>query len=145
MLKFLSPSLTFSRQLHNVVAPPATKQLTNLTPLKFEKDLYATIRVHNRPYMVTEGDKVFLPFRMKHAEIGDTLTFNDVISIGSRNYIFAGKPIDPQLFSIKATVIEKTKQPYYVKEVTKRRQRHVRHIPVKHDLTVLRVSELRLL
>ncbi|ODV94961.1 hypothetical protein PACTADRAFT_50799 [Pachysolen tannophilus NRRL Y-2460] len=114
----------------------------DLSPLKFEQDLYVTLRIHNRPYLVTLGDKVVLPFKLKHAEIGDVLKFNDVTSIGSRNYTVTGDPIDPSLFSIKAVVIEKTKNPMYTKEITKRRQRHVRHVNVKHDITILRISEL---
>ncbi|KAH3670570.1 hypothetical protein OGAPHI_001085 [Ogataea philodendri] len=117
----------------------------DLTPLKYEQDLYASLRVHNRPYLVTKGDEMILPFRLKHAQVGDVLNFNDVTTIGSRNYTFHLKEaIDPSIFTIKAVVVEKTKKPMYVKEITKRRDRHVRHVPVKHDYTVLRVSELKL-
>ncbi|KAG7731132.1 hypothetical protein KL948_003412 [Ogataea haglerorum] len=117
----------------------------DLTPLKYEQNLYASLRVHNRPYLVTKGDEMILPFRLKNAEVGDVLNFHDVTTIGSRNYTYnLSGSIDPSIFTIKAVVVEKTKKPMYVKEITKRRNRHTRHVKVKHDYTVLRVSELKL-
>lgn len=141
------PTRSFTTQfalLQNQQKQTISSKLPDLQPLKFEKDLYATIRIHNRPYLITEGDKIILPFRLKNAEVGDVLNFDDVTTIGSRNFTYSDTPIDSSLYSIKATVIEKTKKPMYTKEITKRRQRHVRHVNVKHDLTVLRVSELKL-
>lgn len=122
----------------------AATQVSDLLPLKFEQDIYATIKIHNRSYLVTEGDTVILPFRLKEAEVGDVLDIYNVTTLGSRNYTVVGEPIDKSLYSIKATVIEKTKNPLYIKEVTKRRNRHVRHIPVQHDKTILRISELKI-
>ncbi|SCV03383.1 LAMI_0H07712g1_1 [Lachancea mirantina] len=117
-------------------------QNIDTTPLKLSNELFATFRIHNRPYLVTKGDKVYLPFRMKQAEVGDVLNLNDVTTIASRNYQVVGYPIDPSLYTVKATVIEKTKRPMKVREVTKRRNRKVRHAETKADLTVLRISEL---
>lgn len=116
----------------------------DLTPLKLSNELYAIFRIHNRPYLVTEGDKVILPFKLKQAEVGDILNLNDVTTLGSRNYKLVDDPIDPSLFTIKATVMEKTKRPMRIREVTKRRNRKVRHAINKADLTVLRISEIKL-
>ncbi|ODV83130.1 hypothetical protein CANARDRAFT_30222 [[Candida] arabinofermentans NRRL YB-2248] len=122
-----------------------SSSIPDLTPLKFEKNLYATIKIHERPYLVTEGDEVILPFRMKHAEIGDILHFQNVTTVGSKNYTYhLDSSIDSSVVSIKGVVLEKTKKPMTVKEITKRRNRHTRHVKVKHDLTVLRITELKL-
>lgn len=115
----------------------------DLSPLKLADEIYAIFRVHNRPYLVTEGDKVTLPFKVKQAEVGDVLSFNDVTTIGSRNYKLMDYPIDPSLYTLKATIIEKTKRAFQVREVTKRRNRKVRHATSKGDLTILRISELK--
>ncbi|AGO13238.1 AaceriAFR091Wp [[Ashbya] aceris (nom. inval.)] len=116
----------------------------DLGPLRLANDLYAVFRIHNRPYLVTKGDQVILPFKLKQADVGDVLHLNDVTTIGSRNYKLVDHPIDPSLYSLQATVIEKTKRPLRVREVTKRRNRRVRHALNKADLTILRISELRL-
>ena len=112
--------------------------------MKLSNELYAVFRIHNRPYLVTKGDKVTLPFKLKQAEVGDVLNLNDVTTIGSRNYKIVDNPLDPTLYTIKATVLEKTKRPMRIREVTKRRNRKVRHAVNKADLTVLRISELSL-
>ncbi|KAH3672262.1 hypothetical protein WICMUC_004357 [Wickerhamomyces mucosus] len=120
------------------------KQLPDLTPLKLEDDLYAVIKVHSNPFLVTEGDKVILPYNLKHAQVGDVLNFNDVAVIGSRNYTFTDDSIDPSLYTIKAVVLEKTKLPMRIREITKRRQRKVRHAISKPHRTILRITELKL-
>ncbi|VEU19559.1 DEKNAAC100111 [Brettanomyces naardenensis] len=122
-----------------------SKEIPDLTPLKFEQKIYATIDIHNRPYLITEGDEIVLPFRMKHADVGDVLQFTDITTVGSRNFTYhLKKGIDLAVASIKGVVVEKTKSPMYVKEITKRRNRHVRHVQVKHDLTKIRITELKL-
>ena len=119
-----------------------SQSFIDITPLRLATDLYAVFRIHNRPYLVTEGDKVILPFKMKQAEVGDTLKLTDVITLGSRNFTLKDDPIDPSLYNLKATVIEKTKRKFEIREVTKRRNRRVRHAKRKGDLTILRISKL---
>ncbi|CAI4044582.1 hypothetical protein SUVZ_10G1050 [Saccharomyces uvarum] len=112
------------------------------TPLKLSNELYAVFKIHNRPYLVTKGDRVILPFKLKQAEVGDVLNMTDVTTIGSRNYKLVDHPIDTSLYTLKATVVEKTKRAFQSREVTKRRNRRVRHANSKGDLTILRVSQL---
>lgn len=121
-----------------------SKAQIDLNPLKLSNELYAILRIHNRPYLVTLGDRVILPFKLKQAEVGDILNLNDVTTIGSRNYKVVDYPIESSLYTLKATVLEKTKRAFQVREVTKRRNRKVRHAKSKGDLTILRISELRL-
>ncbi|KAH3900672.1 mitochondrial 54S ribosomal protein bL21m SCDLUD_003670 [Saccharomycodes ludwigii] len=116
----------------------------NLKSLKLSNELYAIFKIHNRPYLVTEGDKVILPFKMKNVEIGDILQLNDVVTIGSRNYKLVDYPIASNLYSLKAVVLEKTKRPMRIREVTKQRNRKVRHAMNKADLTILRITELKI-
>lgn len=119
-----------------------THSPVDITPLRLATDIYAVFRIHNRPYLVTEGDKVILPFKMNQAEVGDILKLSDVTTLGSRNFTLKGDPIDPGLYNLKATVIEKTKRKFEIREVTKRRNRRVRHAKRKGDLTVLRINML---
>lgn len=124
------------------ITSEATPKVVDTTPLKLATELYAEFRVHGRPYVVTEGDRVILPYKVKNAEVGDTLNLTDVRAIGSRNYKLVDEPISPELYTLKATVIEKTKRKFEVREVTKRRSRRVRHAKSKGDLTMIRISEL---
>ncbi|CAI4043633.1 hypothetical protein SKDZ_10G1180 [Saccharomyces kudriavzevii ZP591] len=112
------------------------------TPLKLSNELYAVFRIHNRPYLVTKGDRVILPFKLKQAEVGDVLNMTDVTTLGSRNYKLVDSPIEAGLYTLKATVVGKTKRAFQSREVTKRRNRRVRHANSKGDLTILRISEL---
>jgi len=121
-----------------------SNKLPDLTPLKLSNELYAVVRVHGNPFLVTEGDIMNLPYHLKTAEVGDVLNFSDVTTIGTRNFTYNDEPIDPKLFSIKAVVIEKTKTPMRIREVTKRRNRKVRHAISKPHKTRLRVTEIKL-
>lgn len=145
----VKPNVNFNRKYYSTELQNESKDINNkpqqtidITPLRLATDLYAVFRIHNRPYLVTKGDKVILPFKMKQAEVGDTLKLTDVITLGSRNFTLKGDPIDPSLYKLKATVIEKTKRKFEIREVTKRRNRRVRHAKRKGDLTVLRISKL---
>ncbi|QLL33828.1 hypothetical protein HG536_0F01530 [Torulaspora globosa] len=149
--KLLAPrsliQMSAIRAFHNTATAreksvETSKQL-DVGPLKLSNELYAIFRVHNRPYLVTKGDKVILPFKLKQADVGDTLNLTDVITLGSRNYKLVDYPIDHSLYTLKATVLEKTKRAFEVREVTKRRNRKVRHAKSKGDLTVIRISELK--
>ncbi|SCU78737.1 LAME_0A05578g1_1 [Lachancea meyersii CBS 8951] len=138
------PSFGFGHASRTFASTGSVLQKLDLTPLKLSNELYAVFRIHNRPYLVTKGDKVVLPFKMKQAEVGDVLDLNDVTTIGSRNFKIVDSPLDTSLYQLKATVLEKTKRPMRIREVTKRRNRKVRHAVSKPDLTVLRISELSL-
>lgn len=117
----------------------------SLLPLKFEQNLYATLKIHNRSYLVTKGDLVNLPFNMKTAQIGDVISFSKIDTLGSRNYTYHLKDgIDTDKVTVTGVIVEKTKKPMTLKEVTKKRDRHVKHILSKHDLTVIRINELKI-
>lgn len=142
-------STSFPRLNQATIAKPSildkvSIKQADLTPLKLEGDIYAVIKVHNNPFLVTEGDKVILPYNLKHAQVGDVLDFHHVTTLGSRNYTFTDEVIDPSLYTIKAVVLEKTKLPMRVTKVTKRRNRKVRHAISKPERTILRITELKL-
>lgn len=129
-LKFLKPKIKYTL-------------VEDITPLKEAPALYATVHIHNRHFLVTEGDKISIPVRLRDVEVGDVLNFDQVSNIGSRDYTLSGRPrLDPRMFSIKGVVIEKSKAKRHILEKTRRRRRHIRHIIAKNPLTVIRISEL---
>lgn len=95
--------------------------------------------------MVTKGDKVYLPFKLKNAQVGDSLILNDVVTIGSPDYTYNDESgIDPQLYELKASVTEITREPYYEVYRKKPRCRRLKTFPVEPHQTVLTINELKL-
>lgn len=115
-----------------------------------KSNLYATIKIFNKPYLITAGDKLTLPHNLKNVDIGSVIKFNDIISIGSRDFVFyppsdpEAKPILEKLLNIEGTVIEKTKNKARTKVFEKQRCRKDRRTLVKHKKTVIRISDLNL-
>ncbi|KAK6202346.1 mitochondrial 54S ribosomal protein YmL49 [Scheffersomyces amazonensis] len=137
-----TPTATASSTASSIPKP-------DLRPLKLNsngsRDLYAIFKLHNMPYMVTRGDKVYLPFRLKGARVGDSLLLNYVTTLGSPEYtckIDEGIPTD--LYKLKASVVEITREPYYEVYRKKQRCRRLKTFPVEPYQTVLMINELKL-
>jgi hypothetical protein len=95
--------------------------------------------------MVTKGDKVYLPFKLNKAAVGDTLVLNDVVTLGSPDYTCNDDSgIDSSLFDLKASVTEITREPYYEVYRKKQRCRRLKTFPVEPYQTVLTINELKL-
>lgn len=128
--------------------PTTSTSVPELFPLlRAQPSHYLTVHVHGRPYLVTEGDRVRLPFLMHGVVPGDVLRLDRASALGSRDYTLLGSPtyVDPSLFECRATVLGVESEPLRVKVKTKRRNRRSRRVCSKHRYTVLRISELKLL
>ena len=127
----------------------ATTTASALSTLKLSsngsRDLYAIFRLHNLPYLVTKGDKVYLPYKLKNASVGDVLNLNDVVTLGSPQYTLNMKEgISSELFDLKASVVEITKEPRYQVVRKKQRCRTTKTSQVEPFQTVLMINELKL-
>lgn len=117
--------------------------LTPFEKFRSEPSFYAVIHIYGRPFIVTEGDLVTLPQRLRDVKSGDMIRLNCVSKLGSRNYTLKGQPyINEKLFTCRARVLELTKAPmsYFIKK--KRRQRRIKVVKSKQDYTVLRICEI---
>ncbi|KAI9855100.1 MAG: hypothetical protein M1824_006308 [Vezdaea acicularis] len=113
--------------------------------LKAQGSVYITAHIHARPYLLTVGDTLRLPFLMPAVVPGDILRLNRASHIGSRDYTLKGAPyIDERLFECRARVLGVESEPMRVKEKTKRRQRRVKKVKSKHRYTLLKVAELKI-
>ncbi|KAI0543178.1 hypothetical protein GGR58DRAFT_451009 [Xylaria digitata] len=125
----------------------AAASVSQLFPLlRAQPRHYITAHIHERPYLVTEGDQIRLPFKMPGVVPGDVLRLDRASVLGSRDYTLKGTPwIDSTLFECRATVLGTESEPLRIKIKTKRRNRRSQRVTSKHKYTILRISELKLL
>lgn len=76
---------------HSHLAPqsslPIPDNVRSLLPLlRAQPPYYIRIHIHDRPYLVTVGDVVRLPFRMAGVVPGDILRLNCATIVGSRDF-----------------------------------------------------------
>lgn len=120
--------------------------MTTLPYLTSQKPHYISAHLHDRPYLVTEGDHIRLPFLMPRVGPGDILRFNRASIIGSRDFTLKGTPyIDERMFECRVRVLGVDSEPLRIKEKTKRRQRHVKTVKSQHRYTLLRVMDVKVL
>ncbi|KAF2226617.1 hypothetical protein BDZ85DRAFT_190871 [Elsinoe ampelina] len=148
----------------NVTPPsPLSPSIRTLLPLLLaQRQIYIKSHIHARPYLLTQGDTLRLPFLMPGVQPGDILRLDRASLIGSRDFTLRapglerrGKSatagtirgrvsyLDSRLFVCRAVVMGTESEPMRVMEKTKRRQRHTRHVKSKHRYTVLKIKELR--
>lgn len=122
-----------------------TPAITALLPdLATQPTHYITAHLHARPYLLTAGDTLRLPFRMPNVQAGDVLRLNRASNIGSRDFTLKGAPyLDERLFECRVRVMGVEAEPLRIKEKTKRRQRHVQRVKSKHKYTILKVVDVR--
>ncbi|CAK7201966.1 hypothetical protein SEUCBS139899_004682 [Sporothrix eucalyptigena] len=118
-------------------------------------NIYATVHIHGRPYLVTPGDSLRLPFKMPGVQAGDELLLNRVGVVGNRN-VTAVSSVPSQKESgsydvahvlgatVKAVVLGVETEPLRVMIKKKRRTRRKRTVKSKHHFTVLRIQEVSL-
>jgi large subunit ribosomal protein L21 len=129
-------------------APPATplsESVRTLLPvLAAQPGHYITILIHGRPYLVTEGDSVRLPFKMPGVEPGNILRLTRASVLGSRDLTLRGAPyVDERLFECRAVVTGTESEPMRAMVKKKRRCRRKLTVKSKHRYTMLRICELR--
>ncbi|MCJ1254625.1 hypothetical protein MMC24_002440 [Lignoscripta atroalba] len=146
---------TSSPPIADLPSPTSTSPSTPTTPLsptirsllpllRAQPAHYITAHIHARPYLLTPGDTLRLPFHMPRVLPGDILRLNRASSIGSRDYTLKGAPyLDERLFECRATVVGTESEPMRVMEKTKRRQRRVKTVKSKMRFTILKIRELR--
>ncbi|OTB19604.1 hypothetical protein K445DRAFT_313386 [Daldinia sp. EC12] len=134
-------------QTHPPSGPATSTSVPELFPLlRAQPSHYITVLIHGRPYLVTEGDRIRLPFLMHDVLPGDVLRLDRASTLGSRDYTLVGTPhVDPSLFECRATVLGVESEPLRIKVKTKRRNRRSRRVASKHRYTILAISELKLL
>ncbi|KAL1839848.1 hypothetical protein VTJ49DRAFT_1079 [Mycothermus thermophilus] len=105
---------------------------------------YIRIHIHGRPFLVTEGDSLRLPFRLRGVQTGDVLRLDKASVLGSRDLTLKGAPyVDERLFTCRAVVTGVEAEPMRVMIKKKQRCRRKKHVRSKHRFTVLRICEVR--
>ncbi|KAK5717722.1 hypothetical protein LTR15_008561 [Elasticomyces elasticus] len=96
-----SPAAAPTLQPANTSTPPALSESvrTLLPVLAAQGPHYITAHLYDRPYLLTAGDTVRLPFHMKNVEPGDVLRLNRASVLGSREYTLKAAAATPALKS----------------------------------------------
>ncbi|KAK3191569.1 hypothetical protein K4F52_002384 [Lecanicillium sp. MT-2017a] len=142
----LARPLAFKKSHPSPPTQPIDNSVKTLLPfLAAQPGHYITVHVHGFPYLVQEGDRIRLPFRMPGVLPGDVLRLNRASVLGSRDYTMKGAPhIDERVFECRATVLGTESEPLRIKTKKRRRQRRKRQAFSKHRYTILRISELNI-
>jgi hypothetical protein len=124
---------------------PLSDSIKTLLPLlNAQPQKYVSALIHGKPYLLTVGDSVRLPFHMPGVNPGDVLRLNRASAIGSRDYTLKGEPhVDERLFECRAIVMGTEGEPARIKIKKKQRNRRKKTVISKHKFTVLKLSELR--
>lgn len=119
--------------------------MSRLPHLVGQSPHYVVAELHARPYLLTEGDHIRLPFLMPKVKTGDILRFNRASALGSRDFTLKGSPhVDERMFECRVRVTGVESEPLRIKEKTKRRQRHTKTAKSKHRYTIMRVMDVRI-
>ncbi|CAK7227533.1 hypothetical protein SCUCBS95973_006572 [Sporothrix curviconia] len=131
---------------------PSVSNATSVTTN--HPSVYATVQIHGRPYLVTPGDSLRLPFKMPGVQPGDELLLNRVGVVGNRNVTAVSSVPQTEEGSfdvahvpgvtVKAVVLGVETEPLRVMIKKKRRTRRKRSVKSKHHFTVLRIQQVSL-
>lgn len=136
-----SPQLQQSGTTYPIQAPSLPPPL--LPILAAQPPYYIVAHVHNRPYLLTTGDVLRLPFHLPNAAPGTILRLNRASAIGSRDYTYRGKPwVDERFYVCRVRVMGVEGEPMRIIKKTKRRQRYVQTVKRKMRYTVVRCLEV---
>lgn len=126
---------------YSIPAPSLPPPLLPL--LAAQPPFYIVAHLHNRPYLLTTGDVLRLPFHLPNAAPGTILRFNRASAIGSRDYTYRGKPwVDERFYVCRVRVMGVEGEPMRIIKKTKRRQRYVQTVKRKMRYTVVRCLEV---
>jgi large subunit ribosomal protein L21 len=100
---------------------------------------FAVIRTGGKQYRVTPN--AVLKVEKLEAEAGATVTFHDVLALGTEAGLTIGAPTVPGA-SVTATVLEQTRGDKVIIFKKKRRQNYRRKKGHRQHITVLRIGDI---
>jgi large subunit ribosomal protein L21 len=106
---------------------------------RIAKPMFAVIRTGGKQYRVAAND--VLKVEKLEAEAGSTITFTDVLCVGSEGSLTIGAPVVVGA-SVTATVIAQDRLDKIVIFKKRRRQNSRRKNGHRQHVTVLRISEI---
>ena len=101
--------------------------------------MFAVIRTGGKQYRVSQND--VLKVEKIEAEAGTTVTFTDVLAVGSEGKLTIGAPVVAGA-SVTATVVAQDRLDTVIIFKKRRRQNSRRKNGHRQPMTVLRVSEI---
>lgn len=102
--------------------------------------LYAVIRTGGKQYRVSEGDT--LRVEKLDGQVGDKLSFDDVLLVGGNGGIKIGTPTLPNV-KVTAEIVEQKKAKKVIVFKKRRRKGYRRKRGHRQQLTTLKVTEIQ--
>ncbi|KAK4507957.1 hypothetical protein PRZ48_001692 [Zasmidium cellare] len=100
------PKLPPPSQSQESPSQKPSSSLRELLPLlRSQGPHYITLHIHGKPYLVTQGDTLRLPFLMHGVGPGDVLRLNRALNLGSRDYTLKPPAPAPKLKSPTASTV----------------------------------------
>jgi large subunit ribosomal protein L21 len=100
---------------------------------------FAVIGTGGKQYRVSEGD--VLPVERLEGSAGDSVTFDDVLLVGSESGVSVGTPrVDGA--AVRATIVDQTRGPKLIVFKKKRRKHYKRTRGHRQDLTLVRIDAI---
>ncbi|KAI6240077.1 39S ribosomal protein L21, mitochondrial [Aphelenchoides fujianensis] len=104
--------------------------------------LFAVIAFNGRQFKVNEGDIIHIEHNVP-LQVSDRIKLEKVLAVGGADFTLLGRPLlNPEMVSVKATVIEKTTtspEPAYTKVAGKKIEKLDW---LSRELTVLRINQI---
>jgi large subunit ribosomal protein L21 len=101
--------------------------------------MYAVIRTGGKQYRVKQGD--YLSVERLAGEVGETLTFNDVLAVGEGEALKLGAPL-LEGASVTATIIQQARAKKIIVFKFKRRKNYKRTRGHRQYFTRLKIAEI---
>lgn len=99
-----SPAAGASGKNAPVEISPQVREMLPL--LRAQGSHYISAHIYARPYLLTQGDTLRLPFLMKDVEPGDVIRLDRATSLGSRDYTLKAAVQTPKLKSPTMQTVE---------------------------------------
>ncbi|ELR11945.1 ribosomal protein L21, putative [Acanthamoeba castellanii str. Neff] len=139
-------SIFSKRQLHSSgpVSQESASQSAEVpapTPSYIVPESFAVVYVGGRQYKVSKGDTIITERLL--VDVGETIHLKKVLMVGSQNFTAIGQPLLTEAV-VEAVVEEQTRAAKVVVFKFKRRKNHRRTRGHRQDITVLRISNVKL-
>ena len=119
--------------------------MDSILQMASKQRLFAVVHMFGKQYLIKAGDLLMVNHHFP-LECGQALKFNKCLVLGGKDFSLIGRPVlDKEVFSIDATVVEKTMSDTKCKYFHRERERGYKRFLYHADpCTVFRINNVEL-